>query len=485
MPTEHRDPEVPNQEPQPAAATVLLAFHFPPSPEVGARRMSALARHLRAKGHRVMVVSAFEGLQTLVEADKRSEQLRGYQLIRVPIPSEKVLALLVRSKDLLRRLGWASPATQPALSPAAASPATQPTLSPALARLATSVKAGIASVRRFLLDVIYLIDDRKRWSWQAARRILQAPQLPRATVMIVSAPPVSPLLAAIVAGRRLGFPVIVDLRDPIYLQTEHGTADHRFHSQWGRRTLERYVLRRAAHITTTSPSLRDHLQTNYPEIADRISCIYNSFEGDPAPPLASTGNRLVIVYAGALYLNRDPFPFLEAVGDLLGRPDVDKSRVEVVFAGECEDFRGISLRGWLAERAWADAVTIHPKLGAAELGALYERATLLINFAEGQRMQIPAKTFELLALGRELLVLCEPQSDTAVLVRGITGVSCTQSGDPRELRALLQDIYRRHVDHGTLRAPSPREISRYSPLAQHEQFARLIERLRSDVADRR
>ena len=30
-----------------------------------------------------------------------------------------------------------------------------------------------------------------------------------------------------------------------------------------------------------------------------------------------TGNRLAMVYAGELYLNRDPFPFLEAVSRLL------------------------------------------------------------------------------------------------------------------------------------------------------------------------
>jgi hypothetical protein len=247
--------------------------------------------------------------------------------------------------------------------------------------------------------------------------------------------------------------------------------------------VERYILRRAAYVTTTSPSLSTRLQRSYPEIADRISCIYNGFDESPLPQRANTGSRLAIVYAGTLYLNRNPFPFLEAVGHLLTQPDVDASRVEVLFAGECEQYRGISLRSWLAERPWGGAVTIYPRLDAQELEQLYGRATLLLNFAEGQRLQVPAKTFELLALGRELLVLCEPDSDTAMLVRSIGGVSCVQSRDETALRGLLRDVYRRHVIEGTLRAPSPRDIEEYSRSAQNKLFLAVIEKARRGALD--
>ena len=456
--------EVTDQESQSGTRIIVLAYHFSPSLEVGARRMSALAHHLRANGQLVTVVSAFERLESLAKDDMRAKELRDYELIRVPVHTGGALRFLVRMRNLLRRAGLPSPGSQSA-DPAAS------------IRVETPGSGARASLRRLVLAIVHLLDDKKRWSLQAAMRLMRAPRAGRAAVMIVSSPPLSPLLAAIVAGRWLRVPVIVDLRDPIFLRTELGMADNRFYSQWGRRALERYVLRRAAHVTTTSPSLHRLLRTSYPEVADRISCIYNGFDEDPLPPRAATGNRLVILYAGALYLSRNPFPFLEAVGDLFTHPEIDARRVELHFAGECDEYCGVPLRGWLAGRPWSDVVTIHPRLESAELGKLYDRATLLLNFAEGQRMQVPAKTFELLARGRELLVLCEPEGDTASIVRGISGVSCAQSSDPIALRALLRDIYRRHVVDGTLRAPLAAEIARYCRSAQNERFVELIEKL--------
>jgi hypothetical protein len=90
-------------------------------------------------------------------------------------------------------------------------------------------------------------------------------------------------------------------------------------------------------------------------------------------------------------------------------------------------------------------------------------------------MQVPAKTFELLALGREMLVLCEPTSDTAAVVEGIEGVSCVASGETVRLRELLRDIYVRHVQLGTLRAPNLAEIQQHSRSAQNAQFLAKIE----------
>ena len=458
---------------QPNAATIVVAYHFYPSPEVGAKRMSALADHLRRNGQLVTVVSAFEGLESLDQDDVRWEQLRRYQLIRIPIVRSRSLAFLVRMKSRLRRLrSTASPGSR------SAEPGT-------LAKVGNPEVARSRSLRRLLFDILHVIDDKKRWSLHAMRKIMSAQEVPRTGVMIVSGPPMSTLLGAVLAARRLGIPIVVDLRDPICIQTAKGTPDHGFQAQWGRRALERYVLRRATFVTTTSPSLRKRLQITYPEVGDRISCIYNGFDEEPLPERSSTGNRLVVVYAGALYINRNPFPFLESVGHLLTQDDVDASRVEILFAGECDQYRGISLRRWLADRPWGDAVKIYPRLDSRDLMQLYERATLLLNFAEGQRTQVPAKTFELLALGRELLVLCEPDSDTAALVQGITGVSCAQSGDEVALRRLLLDVYQRHVVQGTLRAPLLREISQYSRAAQNERFVAVLDKIRRGVSDRR
>ncbi len=42
---------------------LIISYYFTPSPEVGARRITALAQYLAARGVRVIVVSAFAGTQ--------------------------------------------------------------------------------------------------------------------------------------------------------------------------------------------------------------------------------------------------------------------------------------------------------------------------------------------------------------------------------------------------------------------------------------
>ena len=281
-----------------------------------------------------------------------------------------------------------------------------------------------------------------------------------------------------IAARRLGVPVIIDLRDPLYDERVTKTHTPGSFDLWCRRTLERFVVRRAAAIVTTSPSFRDVLRARFPQVGARVLCIPNGFDGLPSAVRSDTGHRMVMVYAGALYMNRNPFPLLEAIDHLLRQGELDPARLEFVLAGECERYAGMDLRQWLVGRPSGQVVTILPRLSSEELARLYERATLLLNFAEGQMMQVPAKTFELLSLGREVLIFCEPDSDTAKVVQGLAGVSCICSSDAPALLAMIRALYHRHVQEGRLSAPAHKDIWRYSRTAQNERFRTLIRRVR-------
>jgi hypothetical protein len=195
------------------------------------------------------------------------------------------------------------------------------------------------------------------------------------------------------------------------------------------------------------------------------------------PAKVDTGNHLIIVFAGELYLNRNPFPFLEAVDRLLNHSGVDESRVRVVFAGQCEFHGGISVRAWSSARPCGRVLTIYPALDANRLRRLYEDATLLLNFAEGQPIQVPAKTFELLSLGREVLVACEPYSDTSRIIAGIDGVFGVRLSETEQLDDLLRSFYRRHVVEGRMSPPTRDSVLRYSRAIQNEHYRTLIDRV--------
>ena len=61
-------------------ATILVAYHFLPSREVGAKRMSALARYLTAQGRAVAVISAFAGLASSASENAYAATLARYDL---------------------------------------------------------------------------------------------------------------------------------------------------------------------------------------------------------------------------------------------------------------------------------------------------------------------------------------------------------------------------------------------------------------------
>jgi hypothetical protein len=451
-------------------STIFVAYHFFPSTEIGARRMSALARYLVAQGSTVAVVSAFAGLDGLAAENSAVTVLADYDIGHVPDRKNMIDSILVGGKKWLR--GRVSILRRVKQSPPLQSKLTDRHTSPAR-----------STFHRAVFAMLRVIDDKKGWSMRASRKLRALAAGHSAGVIVVSAPPISPLCAAVFTARKLKLPIVVDLRDPI---TDIGPADAgRWRSRWtARKVVERYVVANADAIVTTTPGLRDRLRSTYPAASARISCIFNGFDGEMTAPKLDTGNHLNIVFAGELYLNRNPFPFLKAIDRLLNSSGVDASRVRVVFAGQCEFHGGISLREWSSGRPCGRVLTIHPPLDTTALKRLYEDATLLLNFAEGQPIQVPAKTFELLSLGREVLVACEPYSDTSKVISGIDGVFAVQLSDTERLDDLLRSFYGRHVVDGRMSPPARESVLRYSRAIQNEQYRALIQSVGLRIAQR-
>jgi hypothetical protein len=426
--------------------------------------MSALAQYLTAQERAVAVISAFAGLASSAAKNSNTAALAAYDLEHVPDRQSKIDGILVNGKKWLRScvsVLWRGKQSPPGGSNSADG----------------HLRPTRSALHRALFTILRVIDDKKGWSMRAGRRLGSLAARYTASVIVVSAPPMSPLFATVFTAQKLKLPVIVDLRDPI---TDMGVADdERSRSRrWAaRRFVERYVIRHADAIVTTTPGLRDRLRSRYPAASARITCILNGFDGVMTPPKVNTGNHLSIVFAGELYLNRNPFPFLEAVDRLLNHSGIDESRIRVVFAGQCEYHGGISVRAWSAARPCGRVLTIYPHLDTAGLKQIYEDATLLLNFAEGQPIQVPAKTFELLSLGREVFVACEPFSDTSRIIAGIDGVFTLQLSETEKLDDLLHSFYRRHVVHGRMSPPSKESVVQYSRAIQNERYSTLIDRV--------
>ena len=129
---------------------------------------------------------------------------------------------------------------------------------------------------------------------------------------------------------------------------------------------------------------------------------------------------------------------------------------------------------WLVGKRCAAIVRLLPHLPPRAVAEEASKATVLLNLAQQQPYSVPAKTFEHLTSGRENLLVCENDSETARLVAGIGGVNQVDSRDRSALERTLLDLYRRHVIEGRMTVPAPEEVRRFSREVANEQFWSLI-----------
>jgi hypothetical protein len=444
-----------------ASTVLIISFAFHPSEEIGARRTTALARFLADRGVRVLVVSAF-GDQAV---EPGSEIFPGVIAVPVARAKRRWLDLLVG----LKRWMSAGSAAEPA---APSAPRSQPAADSAAAGEA---RASLASrLRAGYFRVVYFIDEFKKWSWDAAGAAVRAGREHGASVVLVSGPPHSTLLAGAWTARRLGIPFVADMRDPWSDLIARWHPTRRIELRLVR-ALEDWTIRSTAAVTATSASAAELLMQRHASLASQVHVIRNGFDGALAPPRTDTGGRLSILYAGFLYANRTPYPLLAALERLLARPDVDAARVELTLMGEKDgSLSDQSLSRWLQGRRCAAAVRILPRQGRQGVAQELERATVLLNLAQEQHLHVPAKTFEQLASGREILLIGEEDSETARVTAGIGGVIRADPCDAQRLDAVLLDLYRRHAVAGRARVPAAADVRRFSRSFSNARFGALL-----------
>jgi hypothetical protein len=425
---------------------LIISYHFLPSSEVASRRVTALARFLAARNVRVIVVSAFGGQAVRAEC----EILPGVLAVPVPLPKWTLRAVLVALKRLLLRRKSG-------------------TLSNAAPLATQNGEMGrLSKLRIAFFRIAYFIDEYKKWSWYASRAAVRVGRKYQAGLVLSSSPPPSVLLAGTLAAKRLGVPHVADLRDP--WTDAPADADLTRVELWLVRLFEQQVMHSAAAITSTGAHLVERLACRYPDIRDKVHVVRNGYDGEPRESPPSTRGRLTVLFAGELYSGRDPFPLLEALERIVARPDVDASKISLTFMGRVEEYRGRSLSNWLRGKRCAAVVALLPRQPQHVVDQAVSDSTVLLNLCQQQHLSVPAKTYEHLASGRENLLLCERDSETAHVVAGIRGVNQVDPRDSSALENTLLELYRHHAVEARLTAPAAKDVLQFSRDCANERF---------------
>lgn len=441
------------------ASILVISYHFYPSHEVGAKRPSETALHFARQGYDVTVLRGWRpGFAQRADI----EPIENLSVLSVTIPRRRITELWIAFKQ---RLGRQSVEV-------AASARGEKGDSPRARR------SVLRWVRRQLLAFDTLFQGEKRWLLASVLKLLVARRGRRYDLVIASGPPMVSYICGYLVAKLKRTRLLLDYRDPWYLHGDPELTTVMLGHPLAR--LENALARSCAHrcgaLVAASPGTKRHILERFEVPEERVHVVRNGFDAHAVVKETPPVGRLEMLYAGSLYWNRNPFPFLEALRELLTHGALDRERVRCRLVGNCEAWKDIPLRPWIEQAGMQNVVEILPFMAPLKLRELVADSNVLINFAQGQKRQIPAKSYDYIAAGRDVLVIAEADGDVADLFRDARIGRIVDPEDGQGFADAIRFYYARHALAENAAESSPR-VDRYAREAQLESFERIVERV--------
>lgn len=304
--------------------------------------------------------------------------------------------------------------------------------------------------------------------WRQARRLVDS--LVRETkfdAVWATSDPLTPLTLGLGAARQARIPWIADIRDCLNVQ--------KFGSWYKRpffRYQERRLCRAADRVITVSEGLRKalHKITGAP-----VSVIPNGFDPSllPSEKLAATP-LFTILHAGTwVTTSQDPRPFFRALEICIGRGQIPRSDVEILFVGTKPE----SLQRLLAEFSTSLPVRVLPRLPHRAALALQTQASALLLLANANSEGVmTGKVFDYLAAGRPILAVPDDLHTTSALLKA-TGAGVALTDVEAIARKLTEWYVRWRSDRFFNMERNETEIARYSRAIQTGELSRILDEL--------
>jgi Glycosyltransferase Family 4 len=418
-------------------SVVFVAFRYPPMLGPGSLRAASFARYLPEEGWSPYVVTVEHGL---FHRDETHEA--------PPVPT-----LRTRSPEPSKLL---NPLRR---HPAAAAPGPETVPDPSLGR-------GLARVRRFVRDYVYVPDGQALWiplARRAAQRALD--QAPGPHVLLSSSVPYSSHLAALALAKRHRVPWVAEFRDP-WSQVDDLIRPRSAARKRIDAALERRVVEAASVIVVTTDETRNAMAAAYPQLdPEAIRVVRNGFEpanlvGSPPAP----DEPLRLVHAGSVPDDAPIEPLLRGI-DRVARAHPGELELIVYGAPRRWSEAGAKLGGpdWLVIGG-----IVAPSVAQAAIASA--SANVLLRPGEHHRQYVAAKLLDYLGARRPILAAVSNAGEMAALGR--------EYGDMRLIDLDAEDVVARAVRElldqhrsGELVAPiaglrPPDELTRRAQAAQ-------------------
>lgn len=375
-PGDDRDPVKPQ--------LVIISYHFPPSTAIGAVRPYRLYKYLRRSGYRCHIVTASAGA-----ANANPDVIE--------IPDQPA--------------HWRE------------------------TRQSWELRGEIERVvRRFLLPGHVGVTWALEASLVCERLTTELDQPP---VILTTFPPIGALLAGLLAKYRTGLPWIADFRDPVTVPQPEKRS---WLTRYCLSRIEAGTFKRADAIISNVDAAAEGWRQQYPWAADKISVIWNGYDPDEnvAAKALPLRNEHVLLHAGSLYGGRNANVVLHTVRNLrlANAPEVQNLQVHLLGAKGSQSEIDEELSADAVRDNWLKML---PAVSPAQALEYSQTADGLLLLQPHTSVQIPAKLFQYVCIGRPILALAPRGSavEQVLSQSGIPHVCLYPDAGPGENEARL------------------------------------------------
>jgi hypothetical protein len=375
---------------------LVVSYHFAPSPLVGAKRFSFLTREFTRQGFDVHVVT-----------NKLRESPHGREDASIPLHGT-VHRVAAGFEPTVTAHGAGRPA----------------------GRIGLRAKFVDAIFRRLFAPV----GPDYFWARAATRKALEIARTLPPGVVIATSPPPAALLAGARISRKLGWPLVLDYRDP-WSAYEWPEWHRGVLTQWFATRIEARLIRRSAARVLNTPDMREWFEETFSFAArDRNFVVPNGFDAVATGAAPDENGTLRIVHAGEIYGRRTLVPLLQALQRLMvAHPE---RPIRVTTYGKLPEVEWQRIR----DAGLQDLIEERPRVPFAALFPELQRSHVLLALvSDHMTYSTPYKVYDYMAAGRPILGLAPPG---AALHELLADSGAGASADPQDVGAIEQALTR-------------------------------------------
>lgn len=445
---------------------LLISYHFYPDRAVGAKRPTQLAESLQNEGWTVETIT--RKLTPPEEVERRSTERFGtiYPLYQHPGIVDPLWQKIKASRK------HASDDEYPVAS------ASEIKNRDCSEDTETS-ESLLQKSKRYLFSIQALLDANKSWLLLSFLYLVYLRlRGQKYDLVISSSPPASVHLVGFLTKILFGCRWVADLRDPLNLWHEVAPGSTSIMREKLEAWLERIYYRYSDALVVTTNPLKDQISEDVPEISSKVHLIYNGYDGVRVEKRPRINGEVKMVFAGSLYMNRNPFPLFEAIKKLRKNTDDISQGVRLDLYGDCQFWDGQDLNKWITKNGLEGIIHIHSFVDSQRLEKILSGAHVLINFAQNQPLQIPAKTFEYLKYPAISMAITETDSAVSRLMLD-QNLGVSSENDQEKLLNGIRLAVRKFNE----RNESGHDLEKFSRNYQNSKYIRLAANLSSTPRD--